>query len=139
MDNDIEIFELEKDIILFYVEADSFPEGIGKAWDKLHSIVKEKNGRKFYGISFGSKDNRIIYRAATEEIYPGEAEKYKCDTFTLKKGQYKSRTVKDFMNNLGEIPKIFEQLKKEPDIDPQGYCAEIYEDDSELKCMIKLK
>jgi hypothetical protein len=46
----METRKIDKDIVVFYVEAASFPDGVLAAHEKLHSMVPFNNGRKYFGI-----------------------------------------------------------------------------------------
>jgi len=134
----METYKLEKDIKIFYVTAKSFPEGIQEAHDRLHAMVPFSKERKYFGIS-RPENNIIIYRAGTEESYAGEAEKYKCDTLTIKEGNYVSAVVIDFRKDKTSISKTFDKLLKQSNLDPEGYCVEWYANDKEeVRCMIRL-
>lgn len=134
----METYKFESDIKIFYVTAKSFPEGIQEAHDRLHALVHFSTARKYFGIS-RPENKKIIYRAGTEETYAGEAEKYKCDTLTIKKGNYISAVVKDFRKDKTSIAKTFDELLKQPNIDPEGYCVEWYANDKdEVRCMVRL-
>ena len=134
----METTPLDHDIKVFYIPAKSFPDGIMEAHRTLHSLVPFSPNRKYFGIS-RPENGQIVYRAATEEINPGEAEKYNCDTLTLKKGNYLSTTLHDYMNDLAGIAKTFEQILSDPHIDPEGYCVEWYLSQKDVKCMVRLK
>jgi len=134
----METYKLEKDIKIFYVTATSFPAGIQEAHDRLHAMVTFSKERKYFGVS-RPENNKIIYRVGTEETYAGEAEKYKCDTLTLKGGNYISVVVKDFRKDKSSISKTFDELLKQPNPDPKGYCVEWYANDKEeVRCMVRL-
>ena len=70
----MEIFTLDNDIKVFCETAISFPEGIMKAHKELQSIVPFSEERRYFGISRPNEKGVVIYKAATEEIYQGEAE-----------------------------------------------------------------
>ena len=95
----MKIQNLKDNIKVFYIEAISFPGGIKEAHRKLHSLLPSSEGRRFFGISHQSIEGNIVYMAATEEKYPGEAEKFGCETFTIKKGDYISETLKDWQKD----------------------------------------
>jgi len=135
----MEKYHLEQDIKVFYVEASSFPEGIKPAYEKLHSLIKSPAGRRFFGISYPERPGKIIYKAAVEESYPGEAEGLGCETFIIKKGEYINIYIRDFMKDISAIGKAFSELLKDPQIDPQGYCLEIYEGMNNVRCLVPLK
>ncbi|MFL5743415.1 MAG: hypothetical protein ACJ751_02030 [Niastella sp.] len=130
--------KIEKDIKIFYVTAKSFPDGIQDAHDRLHTMVPFSKERKYFGIS-RPENGKIIYRVGTEETFAGESEKYQCDTLIIKSGNYVSTVVEDFRKDKTSISKAFEELLKQPNLDPEGYCVEWYANDKEeVKCMIRL-
>lgn len=130
---------LEKDIKVFYVTASSFPQGIGEATQKLHGLFPFSAERRIFGLSRPENNGGIIYRAAAEEMYVGEAEKLNCKTLTIPKGKYISISVNDFRKDIMSIDTAFQQLLKHPNLDPQGYCVELYASEKEaVTCMIRL-
>lgn len=135
----METITLNKDLKVFYVTAASFPENIMDAHNELHRLVPFSRDRNYFGIS-RPENGTIIYRAATEEKYPGEAEKFKCDSITLKKGKYITTSVTNFRTDPLSIQNAFQKLLSDSKIDPQGYCVEWYSNDKEeVKCMVRLK
>lgn len=110
-----------------------------EAHQKLHSFVPFTNDRKYFGISRPENGN-IVYKAATEETFPNEAEKYGCQTVVIKKGKYISTLVKNFRENPHKIKVAFENLIKHNDLDPEGYCVEWYLDnENAVNCIIRLR
>lgn len=136
---DTEIYKLNKDIKLLCVTADSFPEGISGAFEKLHSILQGASGRNIFGISYPGKDGKIIYKAAVEEAYPGEAEKLGCEVFVLKKGNYTSTYIKNSPDIARDITTAFGELLANQDIDPNGCCVEMYSGNRDVRCMVRLE
>ena len=135
----MESFFLEQDIKVFYVKATSFPGGVLEAHQKLHSFIKLPAGRKFFGISYPEGLGKIVYKAAVEENYPGEAEELNCPIFVIKNGRYNSIYIPDFHSDIPAIGKAFQKLLNVSGIDPQGCCVEIYEGDKDVRCMVRLK
>ena len=135
----METLTIDNDIIVFYITAKSFPDGITEAHQKLHSLVPFSTNRKYFGVSRPEENGSIVYRAAAEELYPGEGQKFHCDTLVLKKGKYICLTVEDCMKDLQSIDRAFKELLSYPGLDPQGYCVEWYLNNKDLKCMIRLK
>ncbi len=127
----------ENDIKVFYVEAESFPEGIEAAHKKLHELVPFSDKRKFFGIS-RPENGRIVYRAGVEEVVAGEAERLNCKIMILEKGKYISVTIEDYMKHIEGIGMAFEELLSFPGIDQQGYCVEWYFNDKDVRCMVRL-
>ncbi|HET9744274.1 MAG TPA: hypothetical protein VFP97_01095 [Chitinophagaceae bacterium] len=135
----MEKYLLDNDIPVFYVQAQSFPDGIKPAFEKLHSLLNTTDNRRFFGISYAEKPGKIIYRAAVEENHPGEGKALGCETFTIRKGYYISTYIQDFMKDIPAIGKAFEQMLKYPNIDPGGYCLEIYGGMANVRCLVLLK
>ena len=100
-------FNLEHDIKVLSVTAKSFPEGIMEAFDTLFSKVN-KSGRVIYGLSQGTVNGGIIYKAAATELSSNEAELFNCDALTIQKGAYIGRTLTHWQENMSEIGKTFE-------------------------------
>ena len=130
---------LEKGIKVFYVTATPFPEGIQGAYQKLHSLIGSPAGRRFFGISYPETSSKIIYEAAVEESHHGEGKELGCEIFIIKKGQYISIYIKDFMNDIPKIGRSFQELLADERIDPKGCCVEEYLHDKDVRCMVRLK
>ena len=126
------------DINVFYVEATSFPEGIKASHEKLHELVPDFSNRRFFGLS-RPENGVIAYKAAAEELKPGEGATLKCDTLVIRKGNYFSLKMKNYMSDLPGIGRAFDELLDHPGLDPQGYCVEWYISDKEMICMVRLE
>jgi hypothetical protein len=85
------------------------------------------------------RNGSIIYKAAAEELTPGELSKHQLEPFTLRQGNYIYTDVKDFMENIPAIGQAFDQLKKDSRIDPLGAAVEWYLNDKDVRCMIRIK
>lgn len=131
-------YHLDKSVKTFYIMANSFPQGIQTAFDKLHSLLPATTGRTFYGISRPNRQGVIEYRAAVAEAFDGEAEKYGCDTLTIPAGNYLTTTITNWQQNIPQIQKAFDELLKSPQLQPDTYCYECYKNDTELLCMVKI-
>jgi hypothetical protein len=137
----MEKYNLDHDIKVFYITAKSFPDGIGAAYQKLHALLPNTEGRQFYGISYldGSiGKGHIIYKAAVEEAYAGEAEKYGCEAFIIKKGTFLSETLMDWRKDEIIVGKTFQNMLSDPHIDENGYCLEVYMGEKDMRCMVPL-
>ena len=135
----MQTIKIENDIKVFYVTANAYPDGIMDAHKKLHSIVPFSYQRKYFGVSRPENNSGIVYKAATEEIFLGEAEKYNCETMVLSKGNYLSIILTDYRKNLPSIGNAFQKILSQPNIDPQGFCIEWYINENEVNCMVKLE
>lgn len=134
----METISWERDINVLYVDATSFPEGIAGAHQKLHALVPVWEGRNYFGISRPEHDV-IAYKAAAEQLHPQEADTLNCKTLILKKGNYISLDITDYMKDIQSIGRAFEDLLVFPGLDPQGYCIEWYVNNKDVKCMIRLE
>ncbi len=129
---------LPTDITVFYITAVSFPQGIAAAHDALHKLIPFTTQRKFFGIS-RPENGKIVYRAATEEIETGEAERLHCPTLVIKKGKYLCLTIEDYTIDMQSIDKAFKEILSQPGLDPQGYCVEWYLTQKKVNCMVRLE
>lgn len=133
----MELYHLKDGIRVCCVTASSFPQGIQAAFEKLHSILPSLEGRILYGLS-RPENGTIVYKAAATETYEGEAVQYGCEPYVIPKGSYHTVLIKDFMKNVAAIGETFQQLIADPKIDPQGYCVEVYNNDKDVLCMVRL-
>jgi len=136
----MENLKIEEDKHVMVCQARSFPDGIMPAFRQLHSLVPDAFQRTTYGLSRpeGSMEN-IIYKAAVDESYEGEGRELGLDTMVIPAGNYKSIIIKDYREKPSAIGAAFTQLLSVPDIDPDGFCLEIYKDNNEVVCAVPLK
>ncbi len=134
----MEKYFLKEDIKLICVQAKSFPDGVMEAFENLGKKVVTKKGRGLFGISYPGADGKIIYKAASVELSEGEAENLGCESFKVLKGTYNSIVIPDFMNDVPAIGKAFDEILKDPLIDPNGCCVEMYVNDKDVRCMVRL-
>ena len=134
----METYFLKDDINLLCVDATSFPEGIEAAHQKLHSLLSTTNNRKFFGISYPQGGGKIIYKAAVEESFKGEGEQLNLDTFVVKKGEYKGSRIVNYQDHIDSLGKTFQKILTNPRIDPNGCCVEMYLNDEDVQCMVRL-
>lgn len=132
----MEKYNLEKDIKVFGVEVKTFPEGIGDAFEEIVNMIAGEFDRSYYGLSKITAKG-IIYKAAAEEKFEGEAEKYNCERYIIEKGEYVMTTLKDWRSKTDIIKDIFREIMTDTRVDPNSYCIEWYKDDNEMLCMIK--
>ena len=134
----MDTIKVEKDITVLCVTATSFPEGISAAHEKLHNMLPTSEDRNFYGLSCPNEQGEIVYKAAAEQQYDGEAMKLNCETFVIKNGDYISCIVRNFHTDMGSIGKAFHELLADSRIDAEGCCVEVYLNQDDVQCMIRL-
>jgi hypothetical protein len=130
--------KLEKEIVVFRIKATTFPEGVGAAHQKLHSLVEWSPSRHYFGVSRPGEQGSIVYWAAASELVADELGGHGLEKFIIEPGIYKYLDVHLYMQNISEIGHAFKRLTMLPDIDPNGYCLEWYMG-TDCRCMIKLK
>ena len=135
----MEKYTLESDIPVLCVTATSFPEGVMAAYDKIHSIVPKEEGRRVFGISRPEGGSAIVYKAAVEELSAGEAERYHVERFIIRKGEYTSVIITDFMKDLPAIGKTFQEILHTQKVDHNGACIEWYFNQNDVQCMVRLE
>jgi hypothetical protein len=133
----MEIFHLDNNINVFYVQAESFPNGVLAAHQKLRKMLPNSKDRNFFGISYNSKDG-IVYKAAVEESFSGEAEKYGCKKFIIPQGDYLAETLRDWRKDERLVGNTFRQLLSDPRLDKNSFCLEIYLNETDMRCLVKI-
>jgi hypothetical protein len=133
----MEKFIMTNDVTLLCVTANSFPEGITEAHERLRALLPSTVGRNFYGISSPNQRGVIVYHAATEQQYVGEAEELKLEMFTLMKGEYIGEVIHDYPQDVQKIGRVFREILSDPQIDHQGCCVELYLNDKDVQCMVR--
>ncbi len=135
----METIQRTDDVKIMCVKAKTFPEGIKEAFDTLHSKFPNSDNRVYYGISYMGEGDKIIYKAAIQELNDGEAQDLGLEEFTIVKGEYISKRISNFMDNIPEIGNTFTEMFKDERIDREnGVCVEEYSG-NDVICSIKLK
>lgn len=134
----MELYNLPKDIATVCVTATSFPMGVVGAFQQLEKLIRTRDGRTFYGISRPGGNGSIVYRAAVNELYEGEAAKLGCEVFIIRKGIYISETLFNWKKDETVIGRTFGALLQDPRIDHNGACIEIYINDADMICMVRI-
>jgi hypothetical protein len=136
----MENFVLDQDIKIFCLTASSFPEGAMAVHQQLDKLVPFVEGRNYFGLSRPdpSDKNKIIYKSAAEEMSEGELKHLNLEEITIKKGNYVSVRIPDFMKNIPMIGKSFQEMISLPEIDPEGWCVEWMLRDGAMRCMVRL-
>jgi hypothetical protein len=134
----METITIDKDIPVFYITATSFPAGIVEAHEKLHAFIPFTANRKYFGISRPENGGEIVYKAAAEELQPGEAKNWNLGTMVIKKGAYTCITIRNYVADPAGIKKAFEEILKQPGLDPNGYCIEWYLNEKDVTCMVRI-
>jgi len=134
----MDIIEQPADITVVCLTAESFPEGVLAAHQKLHATVPANGQRRYFGIS-RPEEGTIIYHAAAELLPGDDASAFLLPSIILRKGRYHRSTIHNYMQRIGEIGAAFGAMLQQDNIDPHGYCVEWYVDDKVLQCMVRIR
>ena len=132
----MEDYLFENDIVIACKRASHFPEGVAEAFETLHAIIPFSTDRKFMSFSWMTCEKEIIYLAGAE-IYDGESFP-SLENITLKKGKYRGKVIKNFIDKIPQLGQLFQELCRDPDLDKEGYCVEWYFNETDVKCHVKL-
>jgi hypothetical protein len=108
------------------------------AFKRLHAMVPNQNGRRLFGISWPDGKGSLVYKAAIEEISPGEARELGAESYTLRKGEYLSLVVHNFMDDIPSIGKAFRVLVDAPGVHPNTIGVEEYFCGNDVRCMVPM-
>ncbi len=128
--------ELTENILVFYVQAESFPQGITESFNKLDNLLGNKRDHHIYGITLCDGD-KLIYRACAKENFEGEATTLGLPIYTIPKGKYLYATLNKWLENLAQIPGIFDELMKQPNVKEQTICLEDYTSADTMLAMVQ--
>jgi hypothetical protein len=137
MQKPMETIKIKDNISVFGFQVDSFPEGVGDAFDNLMNIVPDGIDRTYYGISYMDGD-KVIYHAAVQELHAGEAEKYNCKRYTIQKGEYLTTRVHDWKKKTHTIKDVFADMLKSGHPVEGRPAIEWYLNDNEMQCLIRV-
>ena len=79
----------------------------------------------------------MIYIAAAEEEYEGEAAKYNCDRFTIEKGEYLAEKIDWWRQKTGCIKDVFHKVMQNEKADKTKPAVEWYQSEAAMFCMVK--
>ncbi len=99
----MEIYNQTKDIKVFGMQVKTFPSGIGEAFEALAKRITDGYNRAYYGISYFNEAGQIVYKAAAQETYEGETEKYDYEQYIIEKGEYLMELVRDWRTKTDSI------------------------------------
>ena len=134
----MEQIKIEKNIQVFCIQAESFPDGVMEAFQTMHSFIEFPPKRRNFGIS-RLENSKFIYKVASEELEKGDLKKHNLEEFTIPAGNYIGITITDFRKDISSIQKAFEQLLLYPNVESKGYRIEEYLGINNVICMVRLK
>jgi predicted transcriptional regulator YdeE len=134
----MESYKLNSDIRVMFLKAGKFPDDVPATYTQLESAITNKTERRYFGYSRPNKEGIIVYNACAEILDANEPAEYNLETMTIQAGNYASVSIKDHYNDEKNIPNAFEKLLKHPQLDPNGFCLEIYKNftDPDVRCLV---
>jgi len=135
----METYNLKSDLKVFGKEVTTFPLGVAEAFHALINMIPGGSDRAYYGLSHMDETGKIIYKAAAEEKYAGEAEKYKCKQYIIEKGEYLAVTITDWRDKTDCIKDVFHDMMQDDRADKDKEVVEWYKTETEMRCLVKMK
>lgn len=136
----METYNIKEDIEVVFLNAHKFPEDVLATYNKLHALLPENSNRRFFGISHPDKTGIIQYKAAAEILPSDNFTGADLQKFTIVKGNFVAQYIVNHFKDSRCIGNAFKELLKHPQLDPDGYCLEVYKDytDVDVHCMVKI-
>lgn len=136
----MKLYVIENDIQVMYLTAQTFPDSVLKTFELLEQKIRDKSPRRYFGFSHPNKFGVIEYKACAEILSATEPNEYGLETFVIKPGNYASIFIPNHCEDSSNIPKAFSDLLKHPELDPKGFCLEIYKNysDPDVLCIVPL-
>lgn len=125
------------DLLLAACRAESFPNGIKGAWDRLEARIPSLKGRRFYGLT-ACEGGELVYYAAVEVASEDEAATLGFPVLRVKGGRCVRVKLMDWSNRVGEISAIFDELMRNYRMAPNAPTIEYYRSRSELHLLVPL-
>lgn len=131
-------FNFAEDVNVFGFSLDTFPAGIGGAFDILIQKTGDRAGtRSYYGLS-EFKNDKMIYYALAEEKFPGEGKKFNYEKFTIEKGDYLTMKVSDWQNKINSINHVFSEIIEDSRVNKTKPAIEWYINEDEMMCLVQM-
>ncbi len=80
----------------------------------------------------------IMYRLAVEQLTRHENRELNLESHTIKRGIYRSAIVRNYLQDIMEIERVFQRLRLEPGVDNEENRIEWYLNGMDVACMIRL-
>ncbi|CAN5207508.1 hypothetical protein BH09BAC1_BH09BAC1_03740 [soil metagenome] len=132
----METFELQNDIKVLFVKAESFPDGILVAYQELEQKLGDVTSRTFYGLSRMEDGCGIAYYACAQQKDASAA--LDLPTIIIDKGTYLTQTISNWRGSEHLIRETFARLIKDPRLMPDSFCVEWYKENGEVMCMVRI-
>jgi hypothetical protein len=120
------------------VRADMKGSGPSAAFHLLESRLPTLKGRKFYGTFRPTPDGEEYYACVVQQD-SDDPEKMQLETGVIPGGWFARRRLSDWGPRLSELPKIFEEMIRVEDVDPDRPSLEFYRSQTELHLLLPVR
>ena len=126
------------DIRVIYVKKNTSSLSLPQAYQELIKNVPFACDRMYYGILV-PENGSLCYRLAVEQLTSYENRDLNQELHTIKRGIYLSAIVRNYLQDIKEIERVFHRLQLEPGLDDVENRVEWYFNGKDVACMMRLK
>ena len=136
----MEKHSIHNNIDVVFIKAPKFPDDVPATYEKLNTFLPENSNRRFFGISHPDKTGVIQYKAAAEILPADNFTSSELQKFTIEKGKFVAQYIVNHFEDSNSIGNAFQALLKHSQLDPTGYCLEVYKNytDLDVHCMVRI-
>ena len=116
-------------------KAETFPEGIPGAFQRLEARLPAPRGRKLYGVARAA-GCAMEYHAGVVAEDDGEGARLGLPEMTIPAGPYARTTLMQWEERKAEIPAIVDFMIESVDHDPSRPVLELYSTSFELQVLV---
>ena len=135
---EIRTIEIKEDIKTFFMQTDQVPAGIPALFDEFEKQLDGFDGRHIYGVTECIGES-LIYRVCITENSEGDADEHDLPYYNIPKGIYLCTTLKNWRENISQMPEAFDKLLKHVDAKRGSICLEDYQSANEMLLMVQHK
>ena len=134
----METITIYQDIRVFYVKKNSSSLSLPEAYQELIKNVPFPRDRMYYGIIVREK-GCLCYRLAVEQLTHSEARDLNLELHIIKRGIYLSSIVRNNLQDIMEIERVFQRMLLEPGLDNDENRVEWYFNGNDVAYLLRLK
>ena len=136
----MESLHIAENIEVVFLKASNFPHDVPATYERLHALIPDDANRRYFGISHPDKTGAIQYKAAAEILPTEDVTNTELQRFTIEKGNFSGIYIVNHFQDSNCIGAAFQELLKQPQLDPNGYCLEVYKNytDLDVHCMVRI-
>jgi len=101
----------------------------------MNTFPDQQGSRRLFGVSWPDGQGSLVYKAAIEESYRGRRKNWDWETYLLRKGEYLSLVVHNFMEDIPSIASL-SPARRRSRVHPDTIGVEEYVSSSDVRCMV---